>query len=165
MKKDNWKGIAFAQTVHKNSPKETQLRYLCPFLDIFTHVTSHILPIINLFASKLIINNNNIIFIQGKPLQCRNTVINGRKTGEHGEKPLKHGRDQVQQLHSHEFHILLRISTRLCPGGHPSSYNPIRPGSTWNSVVKGNALTESGIHVPKRATSSHVDIKLLGATL
>ena len=30
----------------------------------------------NLFASKLIINNN-IIFIQGKPFQCRNTVING----------------------------------------------------------------------------------------
>ena len=43
-------------------------------------MTSHIFAIINLFASKLVINNNNnIIFIQGKPLQCRNTVINGEE--------------------------------------------------------------------------------------
>ena len=54
---------------------------------------------------------------------------------------------------------------RLYPGGHPSSYNSGNYSLTWNSVVKGNALTESGIRVPKRANSSRADIKLLGATL
>ena len=39
--------------------------------------------------------------------------------------------------------VPLRINTRLYPGGHPSSYNPVRPGLTWNSVVKGNTLTAS----------------------
>ena len=43
----------------------------------------------------------------------------------------------------------LTINTRLYPGGHPSSYNPVRPGLTWNSVVKDNALTASAI--PKRS--------------
>ena len=31
------------------------------------------------------------------------TKHGGRKTGEPGEKPSKHGRDQLQQLYSHEF--------------------------------------------------------------
>ena len=34
----------------------------------------------------------------------------GRKTGEPGEKPSKHGRDQLQQLYSHKFQV--RESTR-----------------------------------------------------
>ena len=50
---------------------------------------------------------------------------------------------QLQQLYSHEFQVFLRINTRLYPGGHPSSYNPVRPGLTWNSVMKSNALTAS----------------------
>ena len=29
----------------------------------------------------------------------------------------------------------------------PSSYNPVRPDLTWNSVVKGNALTASANRV------------------
>ena len=32
---------------------------------------------------------------------------------------------------------------KLYPGGHPSSYNPVRPGLTWDSVMKGNTLTAS----------------------
>ena len=32
---------------------------------------------------------------------------------------VEHGRDQLQQLYSYEFH-----DTRLHPGGHPSSYSP-----------------------------------------
>ena len=39
--------------------------------------------------------------------------------------------------------VILRINTRLYPSGHPSSYNPVRSGLTWNSVLKGNALTAS----------------------
>ena len=35
----------------------------------------------------------------------------GGKTGEPGEKPSKHGRDQLQQLYSHEFQVFLE-STR-----------------------------------------------------
>ena len=69
----------------------------------------------------------------------------GGKPKNPGEKPLKHGIDQLQQLYSHEFQVSLRINTRLYPGGHPSSYNHVRPGLTWNSVVKGNALTASAI--------------------
>ena len=29
-----------------------------------------------------------------------------------GEKPSKHERDQLQQLYSHEFQVILRINTR-----------------------------------------------------
>ena len=47
----------------------------------------------------------------------------GRNTGEPREKPSKHGRDQ--QLYTHKFQV--RQSTHwLYPGGHPSSYNPVR---------------------------------------
>ena len=42
--------------------------------------------------------------------------------------------------------FFLRINTRLYPGGHPSSFNPLRP-------VKGNALTASGIRAQKLAGS------------
>ena len=69
----------------------------------------------------------------------------GRKTAE---KSSKHGRDQLQQLYSHEFQVFLRINTRLYPGGHPTNYKPVRPGLTWNSVVKGNVLTVSAIRAP-----------------
>ena len=70
-------------------------------------------------------------------------ILRRKKTREHIEKPSKHGKDQLQQLYSHEFQVILRINTRLYPGGHPSSYNPVRSGLTWNSVVKRNALTTS----------------------
>ena len=64
-------------------------------------------------------------------------------------KPSKHRRDQLQQLYSHEFQVFLTINTRLYPGGHPSSYNPVRSGLTRNSVVKAsNALTASAIRAP-----------------
>ena len=43
-------------------------------------------------------------------------------------QPSKHGRDQLQQLYSH---------------GHLSIYNHVRPGLSWNSVVKGNTITAS----------------------
>ena len=105
-----------------------------------------------------------IIFIQGKPLQCRNTVINGghvkirwiklrlilrreenqrtrRKTLEARKRPT------TTTLFT-RVPSFLRINTRLYPGGHPSSYNPVQPGLTWNSVVKGNVLTTSAIRVP-----------------
>ena len=48
----------------------------------------------------------------------------------------------------------LRINTTLYPGGHPSSYNRVRPGLTWNSVVKDNALTAFTIRAPRRIKSS-----------
>ena len=57
----------------------------------------------------------------------------GGITKEPGDKPSKHGRDQLQQLYSHEFQFKLRINTGLYLGGHPSSYNPVRPDLTWNS--------------------------------
>ena len=81
-----------------------------------------------------------------------------RKSGEPGEKPSKHGRDHLQQFYSqshvccvtsnkdyyYEFQVFSRTNTRLYPGGHPSSYNdPVRPGLTWNSVLKGNVLIAS----------------------
>ena len=58
-------------------------------------------------------------------------------------QPSKHGRDQLQQLYSHEFQVFLRISTGLYSGGHLSIYNHVRPGLSWNSVVKGNTITAS----------------------
>ena len=72
-------------------------------------------------------------------------ILRRKKTREHIEKPSKHGKDQLQQLYSREFQVILRINTRLYPSGHPSSYNPVRLGLTWNSVVKRNALTTSAI--------------------
>ena len=55
------------------------------------------------------------------------------------------GRDQLQQLYSHEFQVIMRINTRLYPivqlypivvTHRAASYNTIRSGLTWNSVVK-----------------------------
>ena len=61
--------------------------------------------------------NNNNILLQGKPLQCRNTVTNGdpvklrwiklRLILRREENPSKRrlGRDQLQQLYSHKFQV------------------------------------------------------------
>ena len=58
------------------------------------------------------------------------------------EKSKARERPTIMTLYSHKFQVFLRINTRLYPGGYrPSSYNPVRPGLTWNSVVRGNALT------------------------
>ena len=64
-----------------------------------------------------------------------------RRTPE--KNPRSTGETNYNNSDSHAFHVLLRINMRLYPSGHPSSYNPVRPGLTWNSVVKGNALTAS----------------------
>ena len=53
-----------------------------------------------------------------------------------GEKPSKHGRDQLRQLYSHESQVW--NSAQMVP--HPAT-DPVRPGLTWSLVVKGNALT------------------------
>ena len=64
--------------------------------------------------------------------RCR-WFYGGRKTGEPGERPSKHGRDQ--QLYSHKFQV--RQSTRDYPRGHPSSYNLVQPGLTsWLSCER-----------------------------
>ena len=87
--------------------------------------------------------NNNIIFIQGKPLQCRNTIINGDPVKLRWIKlrlilPREDNRrTQRKTLEAWETNYnnsicmsskFLTISTRLYPGGHPSSYNSIWPG-------------------------------------
>ena len=42
--------------------------------------------------------------------------------------------------------LCLRSTLRLLyPGGRPSSYNPVRSGLTWSSVVKSNAIIASTI--------------------
>ena len=77
------------------------------------------------FGSRHTITNH------GSQLRSRCWSNGGRKTGEPGEKPSKHGGDQLQQLYSHAWvPSFLRIDTRLYPGGHPSSYNSARPGLT-----------------------------------
>ena len=66
-----------------------------------------------------------------------------------GEKP--------EKLYSHVFRKrFLKINTRLYPGGHPSSYNPVRSGLTWNSVVKGNALTASAVRAPTQKQHNYI---------
>ena len=76
-----------------------------------------------------------------------------RKTVEPREKHSKHGRDQLQQLYSHEFQVL-RINTRIIPmvthpaitpGGHPSSYNPRwSPIQLQPQMVTHPAITPGG---------------------
>ena len=41
----------------------------------------------------------------GSQLRSMWRFYGGRKTGEPREKPSKHGRDQLQQLYSHEFQV------------------------------------------------------------
>ena len=40
------------------------------------------------------------------------------------KKPSERGRDQLQQLYSQEFHVFLKINTRLYPGPVITSFNP-----------------------------------------
>ena len=90
---------------------------------------------INVVKSKGILKvpfgSRHTITNHGSQLRSRCWFNGGRKTGEPGEKPSKHGGDQLQQLYSHAWvPSFLRIDTRLYPGGHPSSYNSARPGLT-----------------------------------
>ena len=70
--------------------------------------------------------------------------MEGGKPENPEKNPSKHRIDQLQQL------AWITKHEAIHPGahGHPSSYKPTRLGLTWNSVVKGNALTASAIHAP-----------------
>ena len=61
--------------------------------------------------------------------------------GGNPENPEKNPRSTGEANYNNSTHMSSKFfweSTRGCgPGGHPSSYNPARPGLTWNSVVKG----------------------------
>ena len=61
---------------------------------------------------------------------------------------LRREKNRRTRRKTHEARERPTTTTPLtCSGGHPSSYNPVRPDLTWNSVVKGNALTASANRV------------------
>ena len=65
-------------------------------------------------------------------IRSRCSFYGGRKTGKPGEKPSKHGRDQLQQLYSQKFQYIWPPGyTQVVT--HPAK--PVRPGLTSNSEV------------------------------
>ena len=89
----------------------------------------------------------------------------GGQAREPGEKPSKHGRDQLQQLYSHEFPVFLRIGTGLYPGGHPS-YNPCPIGLNLEfsgERQKGNTLTASSTRAPLIPVQYNLQYKSLSS--
>ena len=52
----------------------------------------------------------------------------GRKTGEPREKPSKHGRDQLQQLYSHELQVFLESTRGYTQVVTHPAITPVRPG-------------------------------------
>ena len=78
--------------------------------------------------------------------QLRSTVDVEFTEGGKPENPEKNPRStgETNSTHMHEsqaFWESTRGYTQVV--SHSSSYNPARPGLTWNSVAKGNALTTS----------------------
>ena len=90
----------------------------------------------------------------GSQLRSRCWFYVGRKTGEPGEKPSKHGRDQLQQLYSQEIQVFWE-STR--GGGHHSTRWSIPGWSSQYQVVNTWVVTTiPGSQYPGGHPSSRV---------
>ena len=95
--------------------------------------------------------------MQGKPLQCRNTVINGGPVrqlrwikltkvdfteGGKPENPEKNAQSTGETNYNNSTHMSFKFFEFQV-------LTPIRLGLIWNSVVKGNMLTEFTICSPR----------------
>ena len=76
------------------------------------------------------------------------SILRGKENRRTRQKTLESREKTTTTLYSHKFQVRELTLGYTHAGCHPSSYKPVRPGLTWRSEVKGNALTASATRAP-----------------